>query len=155
MESLYHDPNMKIALAMETMQTETEEQHEKVTHYASNVTAKIPEEAFIKFTERHCIDANYYHIQNRNASFLIAIFRELEQMYGVTREKWWWHNSTFTFWYYRLKDDRLRLTLELGPLESYQRLAIIKRLESLELSFSTQSKQPTANILVYFQNLKS
>ncbi|MFB5934813.1 PD-(D/E)XK nuclease family protein [Peribacillus castrilensis] len=161
MERLYHDSDInstfkKIALAVESMEIKEEklEQIESVVHYAYSATGTIPGGAYIKFAENHGIKADHYRIQNRTASFLIPTFRELEQTYGETREKWWWHNSTFTFWFERLKDDRLKLTLELGPLQPDQRLAIIERLETLGVSFSAQSKLSTARYTRLFSKSK-
>jgi hypothetical protein len=151
MERLYHDPKInslfkKIALAVETVEEDREkkEQIERIVHSAYHSAGNFPEASFIKFAETHGISVENYRIQSRNASFLIPAFRELEQKYGEAREKWWWHNSTFTFWFDRLKDDRLKLTLELGPLQAEQRIAIINALEFLGLSFSAKSKQATS-----------
>ncbi|WP_332698927.1 PD-(D/E)XK nuclease family protein [Halalkalibacter lacteus] len=159
MERLYHDPDInstfkKIALAVETMEKEADEQIESVGSDAYSVAGKISRGAFLKFVESHGILEDHYRIQARNAAFLIPTFRELESTYGVAREKWWWHNSTFTFWFERLKDDRLKLILELGPLQPEYRLAITERLETLGISFSKQSKQPTARYTRIFSKSK-
>ncbi|ETI69052.1 hypothetical protein [Neobacillus vireti] len=95
-----------------------------------------------------------YCFQSRNISFLLPAFRELKQTYGSTCEKWLGHNSTFTFWFERLKDDRLKLTLEIGPLNVEQRLGNIKTLESLVLQFSPKSKQTTSRYTRLFSKSK-
>lgn len=161
MEHLYHDPNMHsmfkmLALAVQKMEKETEEQEQikSIAHDAYSITGKISSAAFKKFAKLRGIPEDDYRIQSRNASFLLPAFRELERTYGITREKWWWHNSTFNFWFDRLKDDRLKLTLEIGPLQSSQRLSIIKRLETLGMSFSAQSKEPTARYTRIFSKSK-
>jgi hypothetical protein len=161
MERLYHDPDInntfkKIALAVEAIQKETEEQEqiESVNHYVSAITRTFPGDAFRKFAESHGIQADHYRIQTSNASFLVPAFRDLERIYGVTREKWWWHNSTFTFWFDRLKDDRLKLTLELGPLQPDQRIVVINRMETLGVLFSAQSKQLTSRFTRIFSKSK-
>jgi hypothetical protein len=161
MERLYHDSDInslfkKIALAVETMDEEIDEieQIESIVHNAYHAIGKIPEGAFIRFVKAHDIPEDDYRIQSRNASFLISTFRELEQTYGSTRDKWWWHNSTFTFWFERLRDDRLKLTLELGPLKPVQRLAIINGLELLGLPFLPKSKQSTSRYTRLYSNSK-
>lgn len=158
---LYHDSNInetfkKIALAVESMEKEQEEQIqvERVVHNQYQDTGVISRGAFIKFAQSEGIPVDNYRIQKKNASFIIPIFRELEKIYGVTREKWWWHDSTFTFWFDRLKDDRLKLTLELGPLQPEKRLAIIEKLEKLGLSFSLQSKLPASRYTRLYSNSK-
>jgi hypothetical protein len=110
--------------------------------------------AFIRFAENHDIPQNLYQIGNRNASFLLPFFRELEQIYGTTREKWWWHNSTFTYWFDRFRDDRLKLTLELGPLEPEKMEDIIQKLEASGLVFSIKSKLLTAKYTRLFSKAK-
>lgn len=161
MESLYHDTDIKslfkrIALAIENMDVEMEQkdQLERIIYQANQVIDKIPEDAFIKFAQVYDIPEDNFHIQNRFASFVIPAFRELEKNYGNTREKWWWHNSTFTFWFERLKDDRLKLTLELGPLYADQRQAVIIALESMGLPFASKSKQQTARFTRIFSKSK-
>ena len=162
MERLYQDPAIntvfkKIALAIESMGIEKEEEQEQVEiqfHHTQQTSSMISEQAFFKFAEANNINGDNYHIQGRFASFLIPTFRELERTFGKTRHKWWWHDSTFTFWFERLKDDRLKLTLELGPLHPEKRLAIIKELEKCGLSFSDKSKQPIARYTRLFSTSK-
>lgn len=149
MNQLYHDSELnstfkKIALAIELMMKDEEkiqETFENTFHYESK--ENISEGAFIKFAENNGIATDQHKIKGRLASFIIPAFRDLEQIYGITRIKWWWHDSTFTFWFERLKDDRLKLTFELGPLKVDQRIAIIKKLEKLGVVFTEQSKLPT------------
>lgn len=148
MERLYHDPEInsafkKIALAVEAMEDE-EVSVESESHYVHHQVGEISRDVFIKFAEGQGISEEYYQIKNRTVSFLTPIFRELEQKYGVTRIKWWWHNSTFTYWFERLKDDRLKLVLELGPLEPENRISIIDSLEESGVTSSSQSKLETA-----------
>lgn len=146
MEQMYHDTALlstfkKIACAVESMERGEElllEQPKK------NLVAQIPDGAFQQFAATFQIMAGDYRSQGRMISFLLPEFRSLEESYGTTRIKWWWHNSTFTFWFERLKDDRLKLTLELGPLEKDQRLALITQLENQDVTFSPQSKAPTS-----------
>ncbi len=113
---------------------------------------RIPRDAFIKFVLNQGISEEYYKIQSHNASFLVPVFRDLEKVYGPTRMKWWWHDSTFTYWFERLKDGRLKLILELGPLVAEKRLLIVKQLEEMGVSFSVKSKQPTARYTRIFSD---
>lgn len=162
MERLYHDSGLdstfkKIALAMESLVKEKEEDQEQLEstfHHYHQPKENITEAAFIKFAANKWISASQYKIKGRFASFITPAFRDLEQIYGMARIKWWWHDSTFTFWFERLKDDRLKLTFELGPLKPEQRLAIIERLEELGVSFSAQSKLPTAKYTRIFSKTK-
>ncbi|MGG1401586.1 PD-(D/E)XK nuclease family protein [Bacillus salipaludis] len=161
MGRLYHDPAInylfkKIALAVETLEEEIEDKEllDSAAYQEQKAIGNIPEAAFHKFAKSHGIANEEYLIQNRCASFLFPAFQELEQRYGITRQKWWWHNSTFTFWFERLKDDRLKLTLELGPLQPEKRLAMIHDLEELGLTFSPKSKQPDSRYTRLFSKAK-
>jgi hypothetical protein len=147
---LYEDSNLtsvfkKIALSLEKM-SEEEKQVEEVIEYTTRQGRPTNhlQKPFLQFAEEHNIPEEQYSIQTNNASFLLPVFRELEEKYGPTRMKWWWHNSTFTYWFDRLKDDRLKLTLELGPLQPQQRLTIIEELEKHGVVFQERSKQQSS-----------
>lgn len=161
MEGLYHDPALnevfkKIALAVEAMGKELEEldRQERAVQPVHPSSGTISKGAFVRFAENHDITEDHFQIGNRNASFLLPVFRELEQIYGAAREKWWWHNSTFTYWFERLRDDRLKLTLELGPLEPEKRQDIIQKLEEAGIAFSANSKLLTAKYTRLFSKAK-
>jgi hypothetical protein len=47
-------------------------------------------------------------------------------------------------WFERLPDDRLKLTVELGPLQIEKRLEMVKELENFGLSLNEQSKLPSS-----------
>ncbi|MFJ8246786.1 PD-(D/E)XK nuclease family protein [Peribacillus asahii] len=154
MERLYNDDQFnnllrQIATAIESLVKKEEQQNEVESAEVSilDIDPKkriIPKDAFVKFAMNHGISSGLYKIKNHDASFLVPIFRELENIYGVTRMKWWWHDSTFTYWYERLKDGRLKLTLELGPLVPEKRLSIVEQLEEMGVGFSVKSKLPSA-----------
>jgi hypothetical protein len=154
MERLYNSDQFnnllkQIATAIESL-IKIEEQQNELEFTDTNALDYnppkriIPKDAFVKFAMNHGIPSDLYKIKNHDASFLVPIFRELENSYGVTRMKWWWHDSTFTYWYERLKDGRLKLTLELGPLVPEKRLSIIEQLEEMGVGFSVKSKLPSA-----------
>lgn len=149
METLFHDPNLKeifkgIALAVEKMEQAEDAEVEQIIPVQQSILRRFPPGAFVRFAKTVGIEPSEYKIANFNASFLMPAFRELEQTYGVTRHKWWWHDSTFTYWFERLRDERLKLTIELGPLQPKKRLAIIERLEEMGIAFSAQSKEYSA-----------
>lgn len=163
MGKLYHDSELnslfkKIALAIETMNEEEQEreqeQVESVLHMSYQIRGNISKGPFEKFAVNHGISMDNYKIKNRNASFLIPVFQNLEEIYGVARIKWWWHDSTFAYWFERLRDDRLKLTLELGPLKPEHRLDIIEKLEEMGVKFPPQSKLPTAKYTRIFSKTK-
>ncbi|WP_163103029.1 PD-(D/E)XK nuclease family protein [Peribacillus alkalitolerans] len=151
MERLYYDTSFKdtiknIASAIESMQLHEAELEEdsQVEYKSIQSVDRIPKDAFLKFVEKNHIKSDDFQLRNRDYSFVLPLFNDLEQKYGKTREKWWWHNGVFIYWFERLADDRLKLTLELGPLEIENRLKILEDLESLGLNVSSKSKLPSA-----------
>ncbi|MBT2691776.1 PD-(D/E)XK nuclease family protein [Bacillus sp. ISL-55] len=149
METLYHADNLKntlrkIAKAVEIIENNLEQEVQEERLISERTYERFPQNPFLKFAQNHGIVSSLYRVGNKNASFLMTEFRELEKSFGVTREKWWWHDSTFTYWFERLRDDRLKLTLELGPLQADKRLKMINQLEESGIVFSAQSKLPTS-----------
>ena len=55
-------------------------------------------------------------------------------------------------WFERLKDNRLKLTLEIGPLESQKRLMLLTRLESKGRKISAAAKRPEASYTRIYTN---
>lgn len=161
MEQLYHDPTLEdtfkmIALAMESMKEEMQEEIDQLEDEIHGLipSKRIPKEAFLKFAKAHGISEEIYRYKGHTASFLMPIFRELEQTYGKTRINWWGYNSTFVYWFQRLKDDRLLLKIELGPLQPEQRLALIEKLEEQGMSFPTKAKHIMAKYTTLFSKSK-
>ncbi|MFP7226449.1 hypothetical protein SFC42_25515, partial [Priestia filamentosa] len=162
MEKLYNNDSFnellaQIAAAIENLKGKEKGRYEVDFREESildtgSTQRRIPRDAFIKFVLNQGISEEYYKIQSHNASFLVPVFRDLEKVYGPTRMKWWWHDSTFTYWFERLKDGRLKLILELGPLVAEKRLLIVKQLEEMGVSFSVKSKQPTARYTRIFSD---
>jgi hypothetical protein len=146
METLFHDPALietfkRIALAVEKMENEEEFEAEQMIPVQQNTFERFPQAAFVRFAKTVGIEPSCYRVGNRNASFLMPVFRELEHTYGVSRHRWWWHDSTFSYWFDRLRDERLKLTLELGPIQPEKRIAMIEKLETMGIPFSNQSKK--------------
>lgn len=156
LNELYYHPLLKatfkkVALAVQFIENNQQLALELTNE--QNIERKqsfLPIAPFVKFTKHIGLEKDQYRIQTRIGSFLIPTFRELEEYYGTTREKWWWHNSTFTFWFERLRDDRLKLILELGPLQQEKRLLLIEKLETLGISFSGKSKLSTTKFTRIF-----
>lgn len=148
MEELYHNPELeeilkKISQAMESMKEELQEEQEQLADEFHEFlpSRRIPLKAFLKFVKVHGISEEMYRYNGVKASFIMPVFRELEQIYGQTRINWWSYNSPFVYWFQRLKDDRLMLKIELGPLQPEQRLALIEKLEELGMIFSNKAKE--------------
>lgn len=159
MMKLYEDPALesvfkKIAKAVESMETQQEILMEQEVEQFRKSLNLFPTASFLKFCEIHGINQNDYSLHERQPSFVVPAFKGLEKQFGSARQKWWWHDGTFIMWFDRLKDERLKLTLELGPLEPSKRIALIEELESRGVSFSAKSKEQHAKYTRIYSNAK-
>lgn len=77
----------------------------------------IPRATFLKFCSENGISENNRNPHQRFPFFIVPSFAKLEKRFGTTRINWWWHNGPFVFFIDHLRDGRLKLVLELGPLD--------------------------------------
>lgn len=99
--------------------------------------------AFQLFVHQQGFQEEFYNIHHRLPSFIMPEFRLLEEQFGVP--KWnWWLNNCVIMWFERLKDNRLKFIIEIGPLESHKRITILTMLESKGIKISARAKKPEA-----------
>ncbi|MBO1626157.1 PDDEXK-like family protein [Bacillus arachidis] len=99
--------------------------------------------AFQLFVHQQGFQEDFYNIHHRLPSFIIPEFRLLEEQFGVP--KWnWWLNNCVIMWFERLKDNRLKFIIEVGPLESHKRISLLTMLESKGIKISARAKKPEA-----------
>ena len=143
----------KIALAVEAIQSQETKVNDVKEVIQSNNTVYIPVQAFEKFVNIHNIHSENLRYTHRNSSFVTQTIRTLEKTYGLPVENWWL-NSVFIYWFERLKDDRLKLVLELGPIQPDFRLAVIEALEENGMTIHPRSKLPTAKYTRVFSKAR-
>lgn len=143
MKELTHAESFTRLLTQISMALESLESDVKPIVQEKMELISIPNGAFTQFVQNRGIPDELYRTSRNICSFLVPAFRELENLCGRTRMKWW-YDSPFVYWFECLKDGRLKLILELGPLESDRRLALIGTLEVMGLQFSPKSKRPDA-----------
>lgn len=85
--------------------------------------------AFQVFTKQHQLQEGLYKMSSKKPSFIMPEFRLLEEQFGIPKRKWWLNNCAI-IWFERLTGNRLKLTLEIGPLESQKRVSLLTTLES-------------------------
>ncbi|WP_341201111.1 PD-(D/E)XK nuclease family protein [Planomicrobium okeanokoites] len=167
MLELYNAPEIndlfrKIALSVEGMaqQEEVEEdvldlneiEREELTPMTK--VPSIPKAAFQKFCMENGISEENRNPHQRYPSFTVPAFAKIEERFGSTRMNWWWHNGPFLFFFDHLRDGRLKLVLELGPLHGEQRVALIEELEAYGVNFRASSRLRTARYTRLFTNTK-
>ncbi|MEI4831385.1 PD-(D/E)XK nuclease family protein [Bacillus sp. FJAT-53711] len=100
--------------------------------------------AFQLFVTQHNLQEECYNIHHRLPSFIMPEFRLLEEKFGVPQWNWWLNNGLI-MWFERLKDNRLKFIIEVGPLESYKRIALLTKLENKGMKISERAKNPDAS----------
>ncbi|WP_180956279.1 MULTISPECIES: PD-(D/E)XK nuclease family protein [unclassified Planococcus (in: firmicutes)] len=157
---LYDAPELndlfrKIAESVEAMADEEEAvllEKEVVSYKRERAT--FSPQAFRQFCEAQGVDEDERKYHFRSPSFILPSFSRLKERFGETRIKWWWQNGPFLIWFEQLRDGRLKLVLELGPLYGDKRVALIDELEAYGLEFKPASKQKTAKYTRLFTNTK-
>lgn len=97
----------------------------------------------------HCIEPlnvgpGNFELHNKKPNFILPEFRKLEGTFGFPRWDWWLNNCVI-IWFEKLHDNRLKLTIEVGPLEVEKRLAFLNRLEEKDLIIKERAKRPEAS----------
>jgi len=146
-DELYHSDETRkilksIALAVESLHSNTQGtiELERDLYTQSSV---IPSKAFDQFVEHYNDQILKYRYTSKHCTFVLHSFERLEATYGKPLENWWL-NHMLMFWYERLNDDRLKLTLELGPLEPEKRIVFLEKLEAKGINVVSRSKLPSA-----------
>ncbi|TKD72214.1 PD-(D/E)XK nuclease family protein [Pseudalkalibacillus hwajinpoensis] len=146
-DELYHSDETRrilksIALAVESLLLDVQETVELKRE--SNIESSlIPSQAFNQFVEHYNDQILKYRYTSRHCTFVLHTFEKLEATYGKPRENWWL-NHMLMFWFERLNDDRLKITLELGPLEPEKRISFLEQIEAKGINVASRSKLPSA-----------
>lgn len=164
---LYNAPEIndlfrKIALSVEGMAQQEQMQVEEEVVDLNEIEREefnpikkvpsIPKVAFRKFCMVNGISEENRNPHQRFPSFTVSAFAKVEERFGSTRMNWWWHNGPFLFFFDHLRDGRLKLILELGPLDGEQRVALIEELEAYGVNFRASSKMRTSKYTRLYTN---
>lgn len=145
MSALYNDPQFVIV-------------REKIAHALNNQvyveeailqtnectdTKEIIKCSFEKWMQQLQISTSHYRISTNNLSFKIPLFDQFKELLGETREKWWWDNGPFLFWF-DLKKDSLYFTLEVGPIEANKRVELLEAIQRKGITFNRKGLNETS-----------
>ena len=97
--------------------------------------------AFLKFVSVNDIPEVCYCGHVRVPSFILPKFKELDMILGKPRWSYWL-NNVLIIWFERVKDNRLKINLEVGPVEYNKRLILLNKLESKRVDIKSMSKMP-------------
>lgn len=127
------------------------EQEERVSEKR---VPSIPRAAFLKFCKKNGISEEKWNLHSRYPSFTVPTFIKVKERFGSSRINWWWHNGPFLFFLNHLRDGRLKLVLEIGPLHGEQRVALIEEMETVGVTFKAALKLRTAKYTRLYSNTK-
>lgn len=97
-------------------------------------------EAFLEFVNKNGIEKDCLELSERVPSFILKEFKVFDEKLGLPRWKWWLNNA-FIIWFEKLKDNRLKLVIEIGPLEHSKRIILLEALESKGVKIKEKSKE--------------
>lgn len=109
---------------------------------AQDIKVKV-QRAFRKWMVLMNIPETDYRASTKYLSFIIPLFDSFKERLGETREKWWWYNGPFLFWF-NISEDSLYFTLEVGPIEANQRVVLMEQMKEQGIVFSKKGLSPEA-----------
>lgn len=117
-------------------------------HKAGN---SVMREAFLQFVEQNQIPTGCYKEHIRIPSFIFEEWRQLDEIVGVPKGEWWLRNALIT-WFEREPDGRMKLTIEVGPLEQYEnRLKLLCKLEENGVTIKESEKKMEQSLREFTQ----
>lgn len=117
------------------------EEDDDTAEERNQIEQNVLSNAFQVFTKQHQLQEDLYKMSSKKPSFIMPEFRLLEEKFGIPKRKWWLNNCAI-MWFERLTGNRLKLTLEIGPLESQKRVSLLTTLESKGKKISAAAKKP-------------
>lgn len=151
MNNIYNnaDFNQVVSAIDDTIASFINGEDDDVAEERNQTEENVLSNAFQVFTKQHQLQEGLYKMSSKKPSFIMPEFRLLEEQFGIPKRKWWLNNCAI-MWFERLTGNRLKLTLEIGPLESQKRVSLLTTLESKGKKNKCSSEE-TRNIV--FKNL--
>lgn len=143
MNNIYNnaDFNQVVSAIDDTIASFINGEDDDVTEERNQTEENVLSNAFQVFTKQHQLQEGLYKMSSKKPSFIMPEFRLLEEQFGIPKRKWWLNNCAI-MWFERLTGNRLKLTLEIGPLESQKRVSLLTTLESKGKKISAAAKKP-------------
>ncbi|MFA2767167.1 PD-(D/E)XK nuclease family protein [Bacillus pacificus] len=143
MNNIYNnaDFNQVVSAIDDTIASFINGEEDDVTEERNQTEENVLSNAFQVFTKQHQLQEGLYKMSSKKPSFIMPEFRLLEEQFGIPKRKWWLNNCAI-MWFERWTGNRLKLTLEIGPLESQKRVSLLTTLESKGKKISAAAKKP-------------
>lgn len=164
MNSLYHEEGVQDVLLIidntinELKNNVIEVDNNKIIEETFSDDIKLKEnklkKAFLEFAVQYNLLQENYNLDTKCPSFILEEFRVFDKEFGLPRWKWWLNNAVILF-FESLKDNRLKLTIEIGPLEHSNRIILLNKLEEKGVRIKEKSKLPDACYTRIFTDTKS
>lgn len=108
--------------------------HVQPTNELTNIQNDI-KKAFEVWMKKKQLPSSHYRMSNRNLSFKLPLFDDFKELFGETREKWWWDNGPLLFWV-DTRNNLLNFVLEVGPIEADKRVTFLHAIQDKGISFN-------------------
>lgn len=152
--------NKELLSAVKKLNAEEKEDLRKIykkyaetLHFIHGAGNSVMREAFLQFVERNQIQEDCYHEHIRIPSFIFEEWKQLDEIVGVPNHEWWLNNALIT-WFERKADGRMKLIVEVGPLEYKQRLKLLCKLEENGITIKEKSKEADPCIQEFMLDMK-
>ncbi|MDE3839046.1 hypothetical protein C0966_06630 [Bacillus methanolicus] len=114
--------------------------YQETINFIYSVGNSIIREAFLEFVFQNEIPEKCYRDHIRVPNFIFPEWRQFDEILGVPKEEWWLNNA-FIIWFERIWNNRLKLTVEVGPLDFEERLRLLNALENKGVKIKEKSKE--------------
>lgn len=114
--------------------------HQETVNFIYTMGNSVIREAFINFAYQNEISEENRNDHIRIPSFVFPEWRSLDGVVGVPTQDWWLNNALIV-WFERLWDNKLKLTVEVGPLPYDERIVLLNTLEKYGIRIKDQSKE--------------
>lgn len=117
--------------------------NKETINFIFQIGNSVLREAFLSFAEKNHMPENLYKAHIKVPHFILPEWKQLDEVIGTPKDNWWLNNALI-IWFERTWNERIKLTIEVGPLEHTERLSFLTRLEENGLVIRSSAKQSGA-----------
>jgi hypothetical protein len=111
----------------------------KTIDYIFKIGSNVLREAFLTFAKVEEFPEEFYKAHVRVPNFILPDWTDFVETIGKPEEGYWLGHGLI-IWFERTWNERLKLTIEVGPVPDEKRIALLNALEDEEISIRSSSK---------------
>jgi hypothetical protein len=111
----------------------------KTIDYIYKIGSNVLREAFLTFAKVEEFPEEVYKTHVRVPNFILPDWIDFEEILGKPEDGYWLGHGLI-IWFERTWNERLKLTIEVGPLHHDNRIALLTALEGEGISIRSSSK---------------